>query len=139
MSHSVGYVGDEHDGWRRALEQFARTLAGHGIDLLLILDVPRFPEDPLSCAGRRGPSACALDRTEVEAVLGPVHESERAALAAAGHGTVLDPLPLLCGAVSCPLFVDGAVAYADEHHLTGSFATSLGPELSEAMTLAGRG
>jgi peptidoglycan/LPS O-acetylase OafA/YrhL len=145
MRHSVGYVDDDAEAraaWRASLTDFAGMLAALEVDLLVVLDVPRFPADPLSCAARHGdPSPCALDlaldRCEVEHRLGPQHEAERAALAEAGHGVTLDPIPLLCGLDRCPVMIDGAVAYADEHHLAGEFAASLGPELAAAMARAG--
>ncbi len=142
MSHSAGYVDDDRDDldrWRSTLAGFARSLEDLDTGLLVLLDVPRFPTDPLSCAARHDDlTACDLDRAETEARLGPFHDAERAALADAGHGTTLDPLPLLCGADTCPLVPDGTVAYADEHHLTGSFSASLGPRLAAAMAPTAR-
>ena len=79
------------------------TLDGFDTDLLVLLDVPRFPTDPLSCAARHDDlTACDLDRGETEAALGPHHDAERTALADADHGTALDPLPLVCDADTCP-------------------------------------
>jgi hypothetical protein len=147
MSHSAGYVGRLEDPsgsegrsvrqaeiWQTSVEEFARFLDEDGIDLVVVLDVPRFDSNPLECvAEARDTAPCDLDAESVQEFLGPVHQAEIRALGEAGHGSWFDPLRLLCSNSTCPVFVDGQVAYGDSHHLTITMARLFSNELAEAM------
>jgi peptidoglycan/LPS O-acetylase OafA/YrhL len=148
LSHSSGYIGtlkpqaedwsrsDQLEEWTGRLRNFALDLKAIDIDLLVILDVPRFSSDPLECAAEAGDtSACSLQRTEL-AFTEEFHQAEIDALKQANHGTTFNPLPWLCDSTECPLMVEGNMAYADSHHLTTTAASTAGLQLSDAIRAA---
>ena len=110
VAHSLGYLGglvdergvlhpadEQAEVWSAALASFAAHLAERDIGLVVILDVPGWPEDPRECAARaRSATACDLTAAEAEDYVARSHAAERAAIDAAGHGTSFDPVPALC-------------------------------------------
>lgn len=151
MSNSIGYLGELVDGDRRRVpdgEQLrawedgvrgrAEQLRADGVPLLLILDVPRHVEDPIECLMReRAAPPCAVPLATILQTLGPVHEAERAGLAAAGHGSSFDPLPWLCPDTTCPAVGGGGeIVYGDLTHITPAYARSLEGPVAAAMTQA---
>ena len=149
MSHSVGYLSGLLDAsgtpvpqgqglatWQKAMTEFARELRDRGIGLVVVLDVPRFDEDPIDCMARtRSPSDCDASGAEMHTLLDPFHRAEQSALAAAGYGIAYDPLPRLCGE-RCPVMIDDTIVYNDSHHLTGTFSRSFSPDLAAALQAA---
>ena len=138
-----GYVGGLLDGsgeripasrqlaaWEAAHTELATHLRTSGIPLLQVLEVPDRTTDPLDCLAGDDDAGCTLSRASASASVASVHRAETAALARAGHGTVLDPIPLVCGTASCPLKSDGLVMYVDAGHLTSTFSRSLAPAFS---------
>jgi hypothetical protein len=105
------------------------------IPLLVLLDTPRYDDNPLDCIARsRDPEACSLTRRQAEAIVSLSHDAETRALLRAQYGRWMDPLPLVCDAQICPLVTDdGIVTYHDTHHLTTSFTTTLSSALSQEL------
>lgn len=140
MSHSVGYVGgaggidpDASDAWAADLTAFASALAEQGIDLVLVLDVPRFRVDPLECAvDTRSFSGCSRSIDQFEGITA-FHDVERSALADVVGAVTIDGFSILCGPEVCPIERDGIVLYADEHHVTQDGARLLVPQLRDAL------
>jgi len=154
LAHSVAYVygliGSDGEimklssalaTWRQRHYNFALRSQAAEIGLGVILDNPRFPDDPIECVARhRDARPCRLDRATVDAQLRAVHTAESDALLDAGYGVTFDPVPLLCTDSTCPVTIDGEVAYQDQSHLTAAFARHLAPALNAFIeaTLAGQ-
>jgi peptidoglycan/LPS O-acetylase OafA/YrhL len=116
-----------------ALGHLLDTLAMHHIPVLVIGNVPVFPDVPAHCYGRerlfgRDPARCFGQSRA--AALAPLSQSEtllvRAAVThhAAYHPAIAD----LCDAV-CHAFSAGHVLYGDTHHLTLAGAALVGAHL----------
>jgi peptidoglycan/LPS O-acetylase OafA/YrhL len=148
VSHSIGYLGglmasgrgsipaDQVGAWRDAVAALADDLRARGAGLLVILDTPRFDEDPIDCMARtRSPADCAAPGPAMRSRMAPAHDAEQAGLASANYGIAWDPLPRLC-AEQCPVMVDGAPVYADSHHLTASFSRSFAADLEAPLRAA---
>ena len=139
LAHSLGYIGSiiepkasataltQAQMWETALFDFARSMKARQIPLLVVLDNPRYDDDPLTCIARsRDSHACSLTRDQAEAIVSDSHKAETNALQRAQYGRSINTLPLLCNAQTCPLITDdGVVTLHDTHHLTESYAASL--------------
>ncbi len=150
MSNSVWYRGtlidksgdllapdDQAAGWQRGVEERARRVASYGGRFLLFQDTPSNTSDPNECLGRtRDMAGCQSTRAYQESVQGPIRKAQADGLAAAGSGTLFDPLPYLCGEDVCPLERDGRLVYTDQHHLTDATARSLAGPVGEAISHA---
>jgi peptidoglycan/LPS O-acetylase OafA/YrhL len=150
VASSSGYIGGLVDAegrripatqqlaaWGDAHVQLARHLRASAIGLVDVLDIPRRPSDPIDCLARgRSPDRCDMARDDADASVASVHQVEAAALIRAGHGSVLDPVSLVCGTSVCPLIRHGVVMYTDDSHLTATFGRSLAPMFGEQRILA---
>jgi hypothetical protein len=74
--------------------------------------------------------------SEQEPLVGVTHRAERDGVAAAGWGSVFDPLPLLCPNGPCLLEDQGRYVFADPHHLTTDESRSLAPAVGPAVLAA---
>lgn len=117
--------------WRRGVARLAADLRERGVPLALILDTPRMAKDPLNCLARGGSfDACASPAAAATTLVKAIHTEEEAAILAEKHGSIFDPLPLLCNAETCPLQLDGKLVYRDSSHLAPQFVATLHPQLT---------
>ncbi|HEX5827405.1 MAG TPA: acyltransferase family protein [Candidatus Limnocylindrales bacterium] len=102
---------------------------------ILLGDVPRAPFLIPDCLAvhRASPGACELPIDE--AARPETAAAERRAAAAAGVHYA-DPVPWLCGEVTCGWITRGSVGWFDNHHLTVSGARSTLPGLGAALDAA---
>lgn len=117
------------------LEQTLRSLASAGKTVYLVLNMPAGfdaldPRGMIQRAWRTAgitlvEPATAVSRQAVDARLAPVNEPLRALAARAG-ARVLDPVPLLCNADTCPAVTpDRLPVYWDDRHINATFARNL--------------
>ncbi|WP_426623229.1 acyltransferase family protein [Leifsonia sp. McL0607] len=115
---------------RSALDGFVRD----GARVVVMADTPYEPQDVPNCVAVHpehqsavcaGPRATALD--------GRSQPLLQAAKAVKGV-TVLDLSDELCTSTDCPVVIGGVIVYKDRHHLTQTYARSLGPFVQAALT-----
>lgn len=105
---------------------FARQL-GAALDLLttagkrviLLKQTPELPFDAAQCVRKAlDESACRIDAAQAKAFL-TRYETALEAVARAHPGVeIVDPVPALCGATSCPLLANGLPIFRDDLHLS---------------------
>ncbi|GAA1851226.1 hypothetical protein GCM10009751_04600 [Myceligenerans crystallogenes] len=113
-------------------------LTDAGIPVIAVRDTPRFDRPPPDClaanAGLPRPeavAACSVPRSEVFAEASPANAGTPGA---AGAGVVhLDLTDAICGPETCAPVVGNVLVYRDEDHFTGTYVTTLGPDLESAL------
>lgn len=118
-----------------ARDGIADTFAGyrsHGIPVMVVGDVPGTrPRDAPSCVAADPNAADPCSRPRDEAVL-----SNLLVDVARSHPELVSTFDLddfLCGPEVCHAVVGGMVAYSDSHHITDTFAATLGQFLGPAV------
>jgi peptidoglycan/LPS O-acetylase OafA/YrhL len=148
LANSVGYLDTVYgpDGqvaadpvlaWQQGVTDRAEELRRLGIPLLIIQDTPGTLADPNEClAKQRDDAACESTIDEQLQTLAPMRQAEAGGVAAAGWGTLWDPLPLLCPNGTCELEDHGRLVYTDEHHLTNTESRALQAPIADAVRRA---
>jgi hypothetical protein len=78
--------------------------------------------------------ACSMSRTDPSTRLASMIQrtTETAAVVQAG-ATVIDPTDWFCTATSCPAVIANQIVYADNSHITATYANWLSPLLSASL------
>ncbi|MFG3685665.1 acyltransferase family protein [Micromonospora sp. NPDC047740] len=116
------------DAWQPVLER--------GTRIVVVADNPGLGEDDMSClvddaANGGDPTRCAVDR---KAGLGTRDALADAARRTDGKVRVVDLTDLFCTETECPLVIGNVIVYRDSHHITATYARTLGPHLVERIT-----
>lgn len=119
---------------RRYLEAWQPVLE-RGTSIVVVVDNPRLGEDDLGClvddaANGGDPARCAVDR---KVGLGTRDALEEAARRTDGRVRAVDLTDLFCTETLCPLVIGNVIVYRDAHHITASYARTLGPHLVERI------
>ncbi|MFT4188341.1 MAG: acyltransferase family protein [Aeromicrobium sp.] len=117
-----------NEGTYAALEHIVSL----GATVVTLRDNPRFETAPADClAATRTVDApeCVRLRSEVYAPVSP-------GLAAPPGVVHLDTADLFCGPEVCPVVTGRVLMYRDSHHLTATYARTLGPELEDMLRQA---
>jgi hypothetical protein len=79
--------------------------------------------------------ACSMMRSDPSTRLGAMIQrtTETAAVSQAG-ATVIDPTSWFCTPTLCPPVIADQIVYADNSHITATYAKWLAPQLSSALT-----
>jgi hypothetical protein len=102
---------------------FISPLRDAEIEVIVILPTPKHDRHPIDCrAVEPNPTTCELSRADAEASVRDFADAVRSARAIVGHGTLVDPIDLLCDDVSCPFRNGDQVVWADSHHITTAHA-----------------
>jgi peptidoglycan/LPS O-acetylase OafA/YrhL len=147
LAQSNGYVGsilDDAGGvpdpetqariWGASLDAYLRDLQARGLPVVVILDNPTLPDDPMECLARaRDIDACELERAEALAQVAPLRAAEQQVLAALPEVPRFDATQAVCDEEACRLEADGALVYVDKDHLSADFTRSLAPELARLL------
>jgi peptidoglycan/LPS O-acetylase OafA/YrhL len=119
----------------RGLETRWATLHAAGIPIVSILNNPGHPDkDNIpDCVARHRQSVddCDFDRAVAES-RGSRPVTLEAASRSAGVG-VVDLTDVICRRDTCPAVIGGVLVYRDNHHLSGSYARTLAPDLGRAL------
>ena len=102
-----------------------------GTKVLVVGDVPGFPEQTLDCLTRVGsdPGSCSTRRNVALADTDPLPDAAQQL----GVG-FLDLTDSFCNADSCPAVIGNVIAYRDAAgHMSATFAKTLSPQLIEAI------
>jgi peptidoglycan/LPS O-acetylase OafA/YrhL len=121
-------VAGYREAWSEMLER--------GIPVITVVDNPVWETDPNKCLRTRALSECDGPRSELIVADDPLRD------AASGLSgvTLLDFTDVFCGPDVCSPVVGGANVYRDQDHITVTFADTLAPWYTEAISeaLAGR-
>lgn len=122
------------DPVQAAADGFAEawTSQAQGAPVITIVDNPDFDADPNKCLRLNPADECAVPRDDVLAERDPL------ALAAASVPgvTLLDFTDTFCDDDECFAVVSGANVYRDQDHITVTFAGTMAPFISDAITAA---
>ncbi|MGW3806895.1 acyltransferase family protein [Micromonospora sp. NPDC005113] len=115
------------EAWRPVLER--------GTRIVVVVDNPGLGSANLSClvddaANGGDPRRCAVDR---QAALGTRDALEEAAKRTDGKVPTVDLTDLFCTATQCPLVIGNVIVYRDAHHMTATYARTLGSHLVERV------
>ena len=101
-----------------------------GVPVITVVDNPVWETDPNKCLRTREMSECDGPRAELLVADDPLRD------AASGLSgvTLLDFTDVFCGAEVCTPVVGGANVYRDQDHLTVSFADTLAPWYTAAIS-----
>ncbi len=126
VEHSLDEL---RDGTRRTVEALS------GGRVIIMRDIPFFSYDVPTCLARSARhswypnSSCESDRTSV---LNPaVFAAEQAGVQGLSNVYFIDLTDRLCQRETCKPIQGDSIIYRDHHHLTGEFADSLMPLLTE--------
>ena len=103
-----------------------------GVPVVTMVDNPVWETDPNKCLRTRDAAACSGARADVLVADDPL----RAAADGFQGVTLLDFTDVYCGAETCFPVVGGANVYRAQDHLTVTFADTLAPPLTAAITEA---
>ncbi|MET0782207.1 MAG: acyltransferase family protein [Microbacterium sp.] len=117
-------VAGYRDAWAEVLDR--------GIPVITVVDNPVWETDPNKCLRTRSMSECDGPRSELLVADDPLRD---AASGVAGV-TLLDFTDVFCGTDTCWPVVGGANIYRDQDHLTVTFADTLAPWYTAAITAA---
>jgi peptidoglycan/LPS O-acetylase OafA/YrhL len=117
-------VGGYREAWSEMLER--------GIPVITVVDNPVWETDPNKCLRTRALSECDGPRSELIVADDPLRD------AASGLSgvTLLDFTDVFCGPDVCSPVVGGANVYRDQDHITVTFADTLAPWYTEAISEA---
>lgn len=108
------------------------SMTDRGIPVITVVDNPVWETDPNKCLRTRDEAACDAPRGDVLVADDPV----RAAAEGTDGVTLLDFTDVYCDDRTCHPVVGGANIYRDQDHLTVTFADTLAPQLTAAVTEA---
>ncbi|MFI6268493.1 acyltransferase family protein [Micromonospora zamorensis] len=124
---AAGQIRRYVEAWRPVLER--------GTRIVVVVDNPALGATDLGClvddaANGGDPMRCAVDR---QAALGTRDALEEAAKRTDGKVQMVDLTDLFCTATRCALVIGNVIVYRDAHHLTATYARTLGPHLVERV------
>lgn len=122
---------DARQAWQDGLRSTLERLASAGVPVVIVRDTPKAFRSFAACLAQGGGTACDRPRSQA---LEPVPSEVVVAREFAGRGvTVLDLTERICGRAVCPAMRDKMIVYADHHHVTAAFATTLSAEFGKAL------
>ena len=122
--------------WEEGLRRELLALDRAGIRVLLLQPAPQATVSVESCSILRlrlGRCGGSFSRAAAESALAPLRRVQLAATAGLTHVHVLDLVPALCGARTCPFRVDGQYLYRDIGHLSLQGAHYVTPAIERAV------
>ncbi|MDX8520723.1 acyltransferase family protein [Mesorhizobium dulcispinae] len=122
--------------WRAGLRSTLVSLSKAGLKIAFIRDVPFNDENIDTCVSRalwrdKAPSLC--DQTRADAANDKMAAVEREIVTSVPNASYVDLTDRFCNATTCHVFIDGQIAFRDQHHLATPFAESLEPEVEKRV------
>ncbi|HET6619465.1 MAG TPA: acyltransferase family protein [Dongiaceae bacterium] len=108
-----------------------RALAGAGIQVIAIRDTPWMRFDVAECVEIAGADAAACSRPR-KSMLADVNPIQRAK-DLPSNVRYIDLSRFFCSDEICPPVAGNVLIYSDAHHITATYARTLGPALEEAV------
>ncbi|PBC06409.1 acyltransferase family protein [Mesorhizobium sp. WSM3859] len=128
--------------WRAGLRSTLTSLSKAGLKVAFIRDVPFNNANVDTCVARalwrdEAPSRC--DQTRAYAANDAMAAVERDIVDSIPNAAYVDLTDRFCSATVCHAFIDGKLAFRDQHHMATPFAESLEPEVEKrVMSKVGR-
>ncbi|NHI17466.1 acyltransferase family protein [Microbacterium excoecariae] len=101
------------------------------VPVLALIDNPRYPESPVACVSEDPTTAtarCALPRAEAL-----VDDGKRRAVEQSENARAIDLTDAYCTEAACPPVIGGVAVYRDAHHLSATYAATVGPLLADEL------
>ncbi|TGS16096.1 acyltransferase [Mesorhizobium sp. M2E.F.Ca.ET.209.01.1.1] len=122
--------------WRAGLRSTLTSLSKAGLKVAFIRDVPFNNANVDTCVARalwrdEAPSRC--DQTRAYAANDAMAAVERDIVDSIPNAAYVDLTDRFCSATVCHAFIDGKLAFRDQHHLATPFAESLEPEVEKRV------
>jgi hypothetical protein len=116
----------------------ARLLERVPGEVAIIVDTPRSDHDVPACLASY-PDAIERCTTTRSAAFGARYRIREAEAARLSGATLVDLSDVVCPTDPCPPVIGSMLVYRDHHHLTATFARSLGDQLGAALPVVGNG
>lgn len=132
--------GDDTDSqdadWRAGLRSTLTSLSRAGLKVAFIRDVPFNNANVDTCVARalwrdETPSRC--DQTRAYAANDKMAAVEREIVTSIPNAAYVDLTDRFCSATTCHVFIDGKLAFRDQHHMATPFAESLEPDVEKRV------
>lgn len=121
----------------QALAQAWGTLEDAGIPVLVLRDTPRPRFDVPECIREHRKDLTACSFPQAGAVRPDGADVQAAAIV--GDVDLIDLTAAVCPGRQCPTVIGNVIVYRDDHHLTGTYSTTLGPRLEGVFAPLVRG
>lgn len=123
------------DGQIRRYVEAWQPVLERGTRIVVVVDNPTLDENDLACLANDAtnggdPRSCAIDRTAAFQTRDALQD---AAGKLKGKVSVVDLTDLFCGETQCPLVIGNVIVYRDAHHITATYARTLGSHLVERI------
>ncbi len=123
-------VRQDYPLWEERMTEMVQTLDENAGKVVLLAETPYLNFDPIDCLADGKASSC--DPAKVLAV-DDQYAAIEASAAEAGNAQLLSINDIVCPGRSCPVVVDGIVAYRDSQHLTGSYMEHLAEPIANLL------
>ncbi|TPL49904.1 acyltransferase family protein [Mesorhizobium sp. B2-4-6] len=122
--------------WRAGLRSTLTSLSKAGLKVAFIRDVPFNNANVDTCVARalwrdETPSRC--DQKRAYAANDAMAAVERDIVDSIPNAAYVDLTDRFCSATICHVFIDGKLAFRDQHHMATPFAESLEPEVEKRV------
>jgi peptidoglycan/LPS O-acetylase OafA/YrhL len=117
--------------WIQGMSAMVSAIRRLGPRVLVIGPVPKPPFDVPDCLSVHLSSAGACSVSGTTGIDDPGMQAERRAVTAAG-GDYLDVQPWFC-TTACAVIVDNLLVYRDDNHITATYASYLGPAVTDEL------
>lgn len=136
MAARTGDTSRQDADWRAGLRSTLTSLSKAGLKVAFIRDVPFNDEHIETCVARalwrnETPSRC--DQTRAYAANDRMAAVEREIVTSVPNASYIDLTDRFCSDTTCHVFIDGKLAFRDQHHLATPFAKSLEPEVEQRV------
>ncbi|TPI19848.1 acyltransferase family protein [Mesorhizobium sp. B4-1-1] len=136
MAGRGGDTRRQDSDWRAGLRSTLTSLSKAGLKVAFIRDVPFNNANVDTCVARalwrdETPSRC--DQTRAYAANDAMAAVERDIVDSIPNAAYVDLTDRFCSATICHVFIDGKLAFRDQHHMATPFAESLEPEVEKRV------
>lgn len=136
MAGGGGDTDSQDADWRTGLRSTLTSLSQAGLKVAFIRDVPFNNANVDTCVARalwrnETPSRC--DQTRAYAANDKMARVEREIVTSIPNASYVDLTDRFCNATTCHVFIDGKLAFRDQHHMATPFAESLEPEVEKRV------
>lgn len=136
MTGRGGDTDSQDANWRAGLRSTLTSLSKAGLKVAFIRDVPFNNANVDTCVARalwrdETPSRC--DQSRAYAANDQMAAVERDIVDSIPNAAYVDLTDRFCGATTCHVFIDGKLAFRDQHHMATPFAESLEPEVERRV------
>jgi len=126
---------DQGSAVEQMTENLINLLTSEGIRVIVIRDVPYFPDNIVDCIASNLRNLSACDQSAANSMqYDPVFDA--ASRLKGDNVSTLDFTDAVCDTVTCYAVVGGVIVYCDSGHFTTTFAMTLEPYISKAVLAA---